>query len=583
MKSQSKRCIAYVRVSSDGQRDNHSLPTQRTACLEFAEEQGWQVVAVVEEVYTSTERIRPRLSEVQLAVDRGEVDVLLVYDQDRLARKQRQLNRILDEFDDAGIEVWSVRQGQFATDAISVHLTSARGLGSELENEQRRERSMRGQRAKAEKGYLLGAGPKPTFGYRWPDERGDDGRLLKHRYEVDPEIAEVVRRIFDMVLSGVSLRDVARRLNAEGIPSPFTAVPNYKGSGVWHHNTIRRILTNPYYKGEAWALIYHRQPKKKGQRSSNIKLDFDGGVRLGEGVIPAIVSAEEWDRVQGLLVGKRVDTRPVKNSAEVLLRGGLIRCGNCGRAMCLNKRRSGNRYYRCGQPRSESGHCPKPSPTISARKIEEPSWAAVRAILLEPSRLWDRFHSTEQRDVEESRLQELRGRHKAVVQRRNQLLRNLEVLGEEDAVEMRPRLQELAGERDRLAAELEALHRLVEERDGEQERFERLITWARSEAERVETLSTEERRAILLELDVRVRVFPNEAPERYVVEVGKRRPAPDFFADIDWSDAEPPSAADRRETERLFAEAAQRGIESDVIGVVLNDPGSVSGTHFLGM
>ncbi len=125
------------------------------------------------------------------------------------------------------------------------------------------------------------------------------------------------------------------------------------------------------------------------------------------------------------------------------------------------------------------------------------------------------------------------------------------------------------------------MQRLVEQRDGERERFERLIAWAQSEAERVEILSTEERRAILLELDVSVRVFPSGAPERYVVEVGKRRPAPEFFAGVEWSDVGPPSAADRRETERLFAEAAQRGIESDVIGAVLNGPCSVSGTHFV--
>lgn len=120
-----KRCICYLRVSSEGQRENQSLPSQREACAAFAEEQGWSVVDEVEEVYTATMLDRPQLAEVRNRIAKGEAEVVLVYDQDRLSRNQRHTHRLIDELDEAGAEVWSVRQGRFETDALGTFMTSA--------------------------------------------------------------------------------------------------------------------------------------------------------------------------------------------------------------------------------------------------------------------------------------------------------------------------------------------------------------------------------------------------------------------------------------------------------------------------
>jgi len=158
-------------------------------------------------------------------------------------------------------------------------------------------------------------------------------------------------------------------------------------------------------------------------------------------------------------------------------------------------------------------------------------------------------------------------------------MRNLELLGEEDVVELRPRLEALATERDRLRGQVEVLERRIASRQGERERVGRLLSWAQSEVERIDELTAEERRAVLLELGVKVHVYPTSAPERYTVALGvKLRPEPgEFFADLDWNVAEP-TPGQRRETERLFAETTVRGQESDLIGAVLAG-GSAGGYH----
>jgi site-specific DNA recombinase len=570
-----KRCLVYLRVSSEKQRENYSLPSQREGCLQFAVERGWSVFGVEEEVFTSTERVRPRLSEVQRRAEEGEFDVLLVYAQDRLARKQRQLLRYLDEFDEDGVEVWSVLEGEFETDAFGTLKTSLYGFKSEQENEDRRERTMRGQRARAEQGWLLGAGPRPTYGYRWPtsdDERDRDGKLLKRRYEPDSETAPVVRQVFEWATAGHTLRSIANRLNDTGTPSPYADLEQYGTDQKWRHQTIKRILSNPFYRGEAWALSTHQRTKRKGTLQHE-------PVKLPAGVVPALISEAEWHRAQDVLVDRKPD-RAASSPEDVLLRGGLVRCGNCNRAMTLRKRGKGSRtrYYACNKRFDEGRPCAKPSPTVKVEYVEEPVWALVRSVVLNPTRLWDRFHSEEQRQADEQRLAELEGRLAAVEGRRTRLLANLELLESDEVEELRPRLAALKEERDGLRAQLATLQERDRQREVRQHRFERLIGWSRLEVERVDSLTAEERRGLLVELGVVVRVFAQGAPDRWTVELGAGLlPTAEGYFDEDWDSVGEPTPAEQREWEQLQAEETSRGLEAGLVAAAL--AGSLSGTH----
>lgn len=76
---------------------------------------------------------------------------------------------------------------------------------------------------------------KNFLGYR----RGNDGKP-----EIDPEQAVLVRRIYEQFLAGQTLSSIASELNAEGIPT-------VTGKGQWVTGTIKSILTNEKYKGDA--------------------------------------------------------------------------------------------------------------------------------------------------------------------------------------------------------------------------------------------------------------------------------------------------------------------------------------------
>jgi hypothetical protein len=113
------------------------------------------------------------------------------------------------------------------------------------------------------------------------------------------------------------------QLHAENIPSPYAGHGKYRVSGLWRHQTLKRLVQNEFYKGEAWALINKRQPREKGKRYGKVVIDHDNGMQLPDGTVPALLSPSDWQRAQEIVAGRRVHRRQVGNPEEVLLRGGI--------------------------------------------------------------------------------------------------------------------------------------------------------------------------------------------------------------------------------------------------------------------
>lgn len=111
------------------------------------------------------------------------------------------------------------------------------------------ERMKRGRIGRAKAGNPWGG--QVPLGYRVIREPH------KARWEVNPEEAAVVRRIFAMCLNGLSVRDIARQLTQEGVPTRLDRRPGNGGykaraSGIWELSSVYKILTNAAYTGTAY-------------------------------------------------------------------------------------------------------------------------------------------------------------------------------------------------------------------------------------------------------------------------------------------------------------------------------------------
>jgi len=143
-------------------------------------------------------------------------------------------------------------------------------------------------------------------------DRGEDGNLV-----VNEEQAAVVRRIYGLFLQGRSPYAIAKILMADGIPSPG-------GKKTWASGTVKSILTNEKYKGDALLQKVYTVDflsKKKKVNEGEVPQYYV------EGNHPAIISPQEFDAVQ-----KQMTVRhPGKNRQScVSTFSSKIKCGDCG-------------------------------------------------------------------------------------------------------------------------------------------------------------------------------------------------------------------------------------------------------------
>lgn len=236
-----KKALGYLRVSTEEQAaTGHGLEAQERAVRAFAESQGYELVGVITDagVSGSTKpEERPGFAQVlQLAQERA-FSVLLVWKFDRLARHLTYAvttaNALREQY---GVVLRSVTEPiDTATPMGEMVFAVLAGMAAQ-ERKSITERTLAGKREKAAKGGFAG-GPAP-LGY----QRDKEGGLV-----VNPEEAALVRRIYAMHEQGLTNRQIADTLNAEGIPG--------KRGGRWYPATIRYMLDNPKYQGQVEYLF----------------------------------------------------------------------------------------------------------------------------------------------------------------------------------------------------------------------------------------------------------------------------------------------------------------------------------------
>src|SRR5215212_8442661 len=227
---EAKRAAIYCRVSTSKQEDGTSLDTQEQRCRAHAAELGYTVVEtmVVREVYSGAELFdRAGLNRIRDAIRRREVDAVVAFAIDRLSRDQNHRAVVFAEAEYHGVHLEFVTEKLDDTPEGRL-LASVSSYVAAIEREKIRERTIRGKRAKAEAGRVPASG-LDLYGYVKDREQGI--------------------RIIREAAAGRPIRDITRRLNADGIPAPGARVAGC--TGRWWTSSLHRILRDPTYKGEA--------------------------------------------------------------------------------------------------------------------------------------------------------------------------------------------------------------------------------------------------------------------------------------------------------------------------------------------
>jgi site-specific DNA recombinase len=533
----------YARVSTEDQYDNgNSIPTQIEALLNRATERG----VLIPEDYVFSEDFsgyyleRPKLYEVRKLAREGKIDVLLVYDLDRLSRKQTHQVVLLHEFEESSeIEVEFFIQ-EFDRSADGQFLRHAIGFMAEKEREKILERTMRGKRARAKRGLIMGTGI-PKYGYAFGDkERGT--------YAIDEDAAKVVRYIFQLCIEGKTGRQIADILNAEGYPSRGAYLRSKgfeskrKVAAIWDAFQVARVIKDPIYKGEFYAFGHKSVVKKiKNQVTGQVKVTRLVYRNKGDDRIPlpceAIVDANTWESAQEAL--KLHSThRVTKGLMEGvgLLRSGFAICGKCQKMLYVQTQvpvpsQSIQRsfYYRCSSFKDRDSTCPNKGGSIRVHMLDNDVWKDITTFIgnsagfldfyQEVLATQDSLKTQEHYDLESARAalaKEQENMSSLLLSIQNSRDKNLtiQLTGLAEACSQRIQQHE---------AEIAELEVLVNRHDNARAQVESALALVEMGESKLECASFEERRMILQILGARIRVFSSgdlqENGKRYTISL----------------------------------------------------------------
>ena len=338
----------YARVSSEQQREEKTIASQTASLIEFAKSHDLEVPAewvFEDEGFSGATLERPGLERVRDLAAEGQIQVVLAYSPDRLSRKYAYQILLMEEFARHGVETLFINtpQGDSAEEQLLVQL---QGMIAEYERAQILERSRRGKRHRAQAGEVSVMCGAP-YGYRYM-RKTDQAPAA---YIVEENEARVVQRVYEMyTVEGLSIAEITRRLNSEGIPTR-------KRSARWERSVVWAMLRNPAYRGAACfgktrassRTRVMRPQRRRGVTTPNMTAGHERPREEWiEIPVPALVGEQTFARAQELLQENRIRSR--RRTIEPSVVQGLVSCAKCGYAFARCSTYTTARkiqYYKC--------------------------------------------------------------------------------------------------------------------------------------------------------------------------------------------------------------------------------------------
>lgn len=522
----------YARVSSPQQEERGTIASQVAALQQYATEHDYLVPeewTFQDEGYSGAVLVRPGLERLRDLAAQGELDVVLAYSPDRLARKYAYQVLLMEEFARSGVEVVFLKapRGESAEDEL---LLQFQGMIAEYERAQIAERTRRGKihRARAGEVSVLSGAP---YGYRYA-RRTD---TTAAHYEILESEAQVVRKIFQLYISGdYSTGALARHLSQEGVPTRT-------GKRRWEPSVIWAMLRNPAYTGRA-AFGRRRvtgRPKKltrparqRGGASPDPATEPRPREEWVEIPVPAIVDETTFVLAAEQLQRNKQFAR--RHTKDPTLLQGLLVCRRCGYAYyrcssTTSKRRI--HYYRClgsDSHRREGGRVCSSRP-LRQDHLDGFVWEAVTALLADPAlvrqelerRLKERRQSSATQQQEDQLRREVARYQKAVARLIEAYQEELISLGE-----LRARIPELRSRENAASAQLESLQDQLTSREAYLKLAENLESFLSRLEERAQTLSVEERQKVLRLIVKEVQIDGDRIVIKHSIAPTDREPGP---------------------------------------------------------
>jgi site-specific DNA recombinase len=523
-----KPAAIYARVSSDKQKEEHTIASQTEALRAFALQEGFSVPdewVIEDEGHSGATLVRPGLERIRDLAAAGQIDAVLVYSPDRLSRKYAYQVLLIEEFARNNVQTIFMKSPQTATPEDQL-LLQFQGMIAEYERAQILERSRRGKRHHALQGVvnvLCGA----PYGYRYI--RKSDHAPAS--YAVIDSEAAVVRMVYERyTVRGLSIGAITRLLNDQ-------RVPTRKRVSRWGRGMVWAILRNPAYKGTACF----NKTKSSKRRYMTRAIRLRGGIPARDRArqerpreewieipVPALIAEETF-----ALAAERLQANKghaLRRTITPSIVQGLVSCRNCGYSLYrASGGQAGKRkycYYRClgCDVWRRSGGAVCDSKPVRQDLLDELVWREIVKLLENPQLIEDELerrlaaaHSASPGKRREEVLQ--RG-----LARTQKSMERLMTAYQEDLLsldELRHRIPELRKREQTVRAELNAIQSQLADRAGYLRLAETVTSFLARLREAAKTLDVPERQRIVRLLVKEILVADDTIVIRHSIPVAR--------------------------------------------------------------
>ena len=363
MKQSSKKhelgtAALYCRLSRDDNMDSesNSIQNQRKILQKAAKDKGYtDTVFFVDDGITGTTMKRPGFQKMLTAIEAGYISAVFVKDLSRLGRNYIEVGKLTEEFFPLhDIRLVAVSDG-VDSDEGEDDFTPFKNIMNEYYAKDISKKRRIVNKMKGNAGVPLSP---PPYGYI---KNPDDPRF----WVVEPEAAEVVRRIYCMALEGYGLAEIAARLAADGVVNPtyyWRSRGTSRGGSKstveptkWGHTTVKKILTLQEYCGDVINFKSYSKSYKMKKRIENPEENRAIFLNVHE----AIIDRQTWEKVQALQKGTRRKKPTVTQEPSVF--SGLLKCPECGGNLNFhfNQNNHDIKFFSCQNHNSGYRKCSK--------------------------------------------------------------------------------------------------------------------------------------------------------------------------------------------------------------------------------
>ncbi len=333
-KDEIRNVVVYCRVSDPSQVEKDlSLPAQRKNLHQWAASKGYTIVRdYIEPGVSARDDKRPEFRRMLGELLDAQVDAqaIVVVHTSRFMRNSEASFVYRRKLEKKGIRVLSASQ-EIDEGPSGTLMAAIYAAFDQYESDMNAYRTMAAMRENATQGFFNGS--KAPFGFMVIKK--SNGKAEKCVIVPNPDEVDIVREVFQIFVNGKGAKGVAAEMSRRGV--------RYRKGKPWTKDLVLKVID------EEAAVGTYRWGKRDTQ--NNEKRDPSEWIPIP---VEPILDRDLFDVAQEMRKQRDKNKSPGRTASSPLLLSGLLRCGKCGAAFCLESSGKLNfagayehRYYNC--------------------------------------------------------------------------------------------------------------------------------------------------------------------------------------------------------------------------------------------